>query len=134
LPVWIRRATLLSRRGEVEDALASLRWIFTYVRFVPALVEFARIGGEHDALAKDDHELILAEADETLADDPHAAYALGVAAFRRGDLAMAAELLAKARVPDGSHLWFSGLVALAQNDAPETPRRTFEALVEEYPG
>lgn len=132
LPVWIRRAQLLEARDDIDEALRSLRWIIDYVAYEPAILELARIAGEHDRLSANDLALIDAETTPTLAGAPAAAFPLGLVALRRGQLESAADLLARAPArADGGHLYFAGIVALAR-DAFASAREAFAAVAEGY--
>lgn len=133
LMVWLRRAQLLETREEYGDALDSLRWISDYIAFEPAMLEFARIAGEHRVLSSEDAALIEREVKPEDRGIASAAFAMGVVAFRQGRLEEAADLLATAPPrTDGGHLFFAGMVAIARHET-EVAREAFAELAESYP-
>ncbi|MEZ5964983.1 MAG: hypothetical protein R3F56_14205 [Planctomycetota bacterium] len=133
LPVWIRRAQLLEARGDVDQALSSLRWVADYIPHPPALLEFARIAAQHDRLSAADVKLVDSETTPELMSSPAAAYAMGLVAMRRGKLDEAARLLRTAAPrADGSHLYFAGMTALWNGDYADA-RDLFAELTQAYP-
>ncbi len=134
LDVWIRRAQLLVARGDVADALASLRWMSDYLNYAPAVLELARIGGLHDSLTREDLDWLGREVTPQLRERPDAALPLGLWAMREGRLNDAAALLAHAAPgPDGMSLYYAGMVALRQPDNAGAARQAFADFATRFP-
>jgi Tfp pilus assembly protein PilF len=134
LPLWLRRAQILEARGDVDDALASLRWIFHYTRHDQALLEFARIGGVWNRLTAADLDLIASEASPELRARPEAAFPLGLVALRRGKPQEAEQLLAQAPPgPDGSATYYAGLLAVLRDDGLTQAHQAFKQVAATNP-
>jgi tetratricopeptide (TPR) repeat protein len=135
IALWRHRALLQERRGDVDAALASLRWISTYVPDQGALLELARIAGSHGRVAAADRELLDRELTEATRQTPHAKFALGLLELRQGELEKADALLREcAPRPDGGHLFFLALTNVVRGDGLPAAAAAFRKLADEHPG
>lgn len=133
LAVWLERARLHEARGDLAQAVASLRWILDYVADEASLLELVRLVGEHDLLDEAARKRLRDEFSSELAQRPDTAYPLGLLALRDGNLAEAARLLdGCANRSDGSHLYFRAHTALRQNEFDKA-RAAFSQLAGSYP-
>jgi hypothetical protein len=112
--VWILRARLLERSGDLAAAERDLRWINRYLAEPTALFELARataLAGRYDHETED---RLVRELPSDLAATPPAQLALGLLALRSSNYDRANRLLGNARpMQDGGHLYYRALANLS---------------------
>ncbi len=117
--VWHFRARLLADAGNVEAALACLRWIDVYRRDVDALLLAGELRARSGADPDPEESRLLVQLDAATAATPRAAFVLGMLAFRGGRAEDAERLLTDAdpSAHDGAVEYFRAMAAIAHGDA-----------------